>query len=322
VGNNPQGWVTTSPAGINHWLYDVFVKGIFPESVLKFFRSLGYTGPLVDYIKGSTKENEKNLDEMYYQTLTGLYAEDSNLAAQELEGEFITLEGKVWTEFSAKEDGTGNVTTDADYTPGVPVEWWVDDGFTKKHPRVILFAQVVPPNINVFAEYIAKMELPETTIANALALSTAHDWAKPNVVYIDSSAAELKSRLWSQDIDTIGATHDIEDGIKHASAWIKSGDGKRHLRLHPRCNYSIAELPSYVRQETSMKPIKDNDHCSDAMRYGLYFKDLQEIILDGAIASGLVVDKRQTRAELQKLPPSNPAELLEWNFGNQWGVSV
>ena len=315
IGHNPQGWTTTTPSGVGHWLHDVFVKGIFPQGILDLYAELGYTGPMVEYVKGSTRENEKNLDKMYYETLLGLYSADDKLAAQELEGEFVTLEGQVWSQWSS-EEGPGNVTRAADYTSGIPVEWWIDDGFTKKHPRVILFAQIVPPFANVFAEYVCKMELPEVTIAKCLEMSRVFGWAKPNVIFIDSSAAELKSRLWEQDIDTVGATHDIEDGIKHVSAWIKGADGTRYLRFHPRCKYSIGEIPSYVRDEDTMKPIKDLDHASDALRYGLYFKDLAEIKKEGIVAK-LTPDQRRTISEKQgdsRTPPSDPEELWKWNF--------
>ncbi len=250
VPPDPQFWTTTTPVGVNHWLYEVFVKGIFPEAILDELREQGYKGDLTRLITASTEMNKHNLDPMYYLTLKGMYS--GKLAQQELEGKFITMEGLVWEQF-----GQANITNDADYVPGVPVEWWVDDGFTKGHPRVILLAQVIPPYINVFEEYISEYELAESSIKAAM----DKGYPKPSVAYVDSSAAELRNRLWNQDIDTVKATHSVEEGIKRTAAWICDGDGHRGLRFHPRCSFSIKEMQSYVRDERTGKPVKEADNA-------------------------------------------------------------
>lgn len=291
VPPDPQFWTTTTPVGQNHWLYDVFVKGIFPEGMEQELRDSGFSGDLVHYVKASTEMNRHNLDPMYYLTLKGMYS--GKLAQQELEGEFISLEGLVWDQF-----GSLNITKDADYISGVPVEWWVDDGFTKGHPRVILMAQIIPPYVNVFDNYIAEYELAEVSIKNAM----ARPYPLPSVAYVDSSAAELRNRLWNSDIDTVKATHSVEEGIKRAASWICDGDGNRWLRFHPRCEYSIKELQGYVRDERTGKPVKDSDNVADAVRYGLVYKDRDEIIQGGTeeYRGRAVVDER---VEMEDITP-------------------
>ena len=127
-------------------------------------------------------------DPLYYASLLTTYR--GKFREQEVGGMFVSLEGLVWEDFSEKL----NVTEDADYVPGVPVEWWIDDGYTRKHPRVFLLAQEIPPFINVFDEYVIVYEKAEVSIESVL----GKGWPKAKVAYIDSSAAELRGRLEEQ----------------------------------------------------------------------------------------------------------------------------
>jgi len=315
IGPNPQLWITTTPNGVSHWLHDIFVKGIFNEKVLEAIRASGHTGPIVERFHGKTSDNREHLDDIHYLSLTGLYA--GKLAQQELEGEFITMEGRVWEHF-----GERNITKEADYIPGVPIEWWVDDGFTRGHPRVILFAQVIPPYVNVFDEYIAEYEVAEESIHNALEKpSKKMPYPLPDVAYVDSSAAELRSRLWRSDIDTVRATHSVEEGIKRAASWICNGKMEAHLRIHPRCTFSIQEVQSYVINDRTGKPLKKSDNVADAIRYGLWFKDMAAIIEDGADYVSPVRDARaapeEVPAKSPSLLPKFPAGLLRW-YTSHW----
>ena len=270
IGQNPQLWVTTTPNGISHWLYDVFYRKLFDDKALTLLRELGYKGPVVEYFHGRTEDNKKNLDPFYYAAQSGLYS--GKLREQELEGAFVTLEGAVWDMFDPTPGGP-NVSQQAEYRGGVPIEWWVDDGFTEGHPRVILMAQVIPPNLHVFDEYVVVGELAEVSFKRALEKCPAH----PTIAYVDSSAAELRSRLWQMDIDTVSATHDVVEGIKRTASWIQNGKGEAHLIFHPRCEFSLRELPAYSRSPKTQQALKKEDNASDAMRYGVWPKDREEI---------------------------------------------
>lgn len=300
VGKWPQGFFATSPMGKAHWLYDLCVKESFPDDVIDAFRKLGYNGKILEWWHLRTEDNKDNLSPTYYAMLKGLYT--GKMALQELEGEFVSMDGAVWEEFSDKED-EGNVTEAAEYISGVPVEWWVDDGFTKGHPRVILMAQVVPPYVNIFDEYVRENEYPEESVGRALLLP----YDKPSVAYIDSSAAVLRSKLWDNDIDTVKATHDIEQGILKVGPFIKDGDGVRHLRIHPRCKNTIDGILNYVRDEETNKPARLGDDIADAIRYGLWRKDLVEIKEQARGA------RTMDSQEIARLNPVKTAKEREWD---------
>lgn len=307
VGDRPQLVITTTPAGVNHWLYDVFVKQEFPPDVLKALADAGYAGKIAEFFPVKTADNKDNLDPFYYLSLAAMYT--GKTKQQELEGMFVSMEGAVWENLDVSPEGRNN-TKFADYTPGVPVEWWVDDGFAVGHPRVILYAQVVPPYINVFDEYVALGELSENSIAQAL----ARPWAKPSVAYVDSAAAEMRSRIWQADVDTVSATHSVEQGIQRTSAWICDGNGVGHLRFHPRCTFALKQLPNYYRHPDTQAPVKDDDDVSDAVRYGIWSKNREDIWNETSPNYvQLLIDQRGTEAAMSEESIMREQEQQEMN---------
>lgn len=190
-------------------------------------------------------------------------------------GLWVAAEGVIYDNFSLAE----NVTADAEYNPDPPVIFGVDDGYAhgqgpgteSYHPRVFLLGQETPiGGVNIFAEYYHTGELSERSIAEVL----SWPYRKAEIAYVDSSAAELKARLWEADIHTVGATHKVSEGIKNVRRMICDGHGVRLLRIHPRCTNLIRELQSYRYDGQSHlaiigepKPLKVDDHGVDALRY-------------------------------------------------------
>lgn len=261
VGRDARGgklWITSTPLGINHWLYKLFVENPPPNTT---------------YITGSTKDNIF-LPAMYYDSLkatyTGVYAE------QQLEGRFVSFEGLVYDTFSLHEN-----VADVKYNPDLPILWGIDDGYAHGdgegsagyHPRVILICQQHADGaVHVLAEYVATLELPEVSINNVLKLSPA----PPMVAYIDSSASELKRRLHDIGINTVSSTHRVAEGIKVVRRYVQDGNGNRLLKIHPACKRTIREFQMYRYSDNGRgisgepAPVKQDDHCMDALRYLLY----------------------------------------------------
>lgn len=95
VGHNPQAWVTATPAGKQHWMYDFFVKQDLSPLILQALDELGYEGDLIDWYHGTREDNREHLDKMYVVSLMAGYADDSYLYKQEVEGLFVTPEGAI-----------------------------------------------------------------------------------------------------------------------------------------------------------------------------------------------------------------------------------
>lgn len=194
---------------------------------------------------------------------------------QEYMARFEEDAGAIYDNFSVVEGG--NVTLDAEYDPSLGVVWGVDDGYvfgegigsTSYHPRVILLGQYTAQGgVNIFAEYIACGEVEEVSLQNVLALG----YPRPDVAYVDSSAAQLKARIWALGIQTVGATHKVSEGIKNMRRLICDGQGQRLYRVHPRCVHTIREHQTYRYDLNSAatgepKPLKLDDHTTDAGRY-------------------------------------------------------
>jgi PBSX family phage terminase large subunit len=255
-----KAWLTTTPSGIFHWLYGLFVEHPIPKSQVIAVRTS--ENPYLP------QEYESSLRQQY----TGVFA------AQELDAQWVSFEGLIYDNFSLPE----NVTESAQYNPDLPVMWGVDDGYAfgqgrgteSYHPRVILFMQeTAQGGMTVFDEYVACGELEEVTLEAALAKPYQH----PEIVYIDSSATQLKARIWGKGIQTLGSTHQVSEGIKNVRRLIGDGNGVRLLKINPRCKELIRELQSYRRNPNTtlvkngeVAPLKMDDHCLDALRYALW----------------------------------------------------
>lgn len=258
-GDFRQMILTTNPSHPNHWIYK--------RLILDRGASVYYSGAL---------DNPNNPPEyiQQLQSLTGI------LKKRLVDGLWVQAEGVVYDNFSPDENG--NVTEAAEYDPSKPVQWWADDGYAygqgpgtlSYHPRVFLLAQETGNGgANIFAEYYVCQELGETTIDNVLALG----YPPPEQVYIDSSAAELRGRLWSRGFYTVPSTHPVYEGIKNVRRLLCDGNGVRLLHIHPRCKQLVNEFLNYQYDEHSnvayageRKPLKLDDHGMDCCRYGLH----------------------------------------------------
>lgn len=91
VGKNPQAWTTTTPRGMDHWIYKFFIKKDIPPEVLDAFRQASiYYGkdiPLVESFQGSINDNKDNLDPAFYAQMLSIYT--GWMKQQELDGMFV-----------------------------------------------------------------------------------------------------------------------------------------------------------------------------------------------------------------------------------------
>lgn len=241
-----------------------------PDSPTHFIKTRLMDGGQARVYFSSAVDNAHNPPE-YIQTLQQL----TGIQALRLrDGKWVQAEGVVFDNWDM-----ANITPEAEYNPDLPVIWGVDDGYASGqgvgtpsyHPRVILFAQETPQGgFNIFDEQYSLNELSEVSIANALA-KTYH---RPEAAYADSSAAELRGRIWNEGIMTVGATHPVHEGIKNLRRLICDGNGIRLFRIHPRCVQLGREMATYRYDDASRlasigepKPLKLDDHGPDTCRY-------------------------------------------------------
>lgn len=248
---------TTNPDAPGHWINQKLILG---------------GGASVYY--SSAADNPFNPPE-YIENLKLL----SGVQRQRLvEGKWVQAEGVVFDNF----DPEDNVTPEADYDPARAVIWAIDDGYAagggpgtaSYHPRVVLLMQeTAQGGVNVFqARYSTGEASYDMTIDAVLALG----YPRPDIAYVDSSAAMLRGALTTRDIPNQGATHPVIEGIRNVRRLIRDSAGQCLLRIHPRCTALINEMQAYQYDETvqiaagDRKPQKVDDHGIDALRYGTW----------------------------------------------------
>lgn len=101
IGEQTQRWATYTARTQEHWTYKFFDLQEIPEEALELLRGLGFDQsiPLIDTYQSSSKENQENLDPMFYAFLVTTY-HSGYLRTQELEGqeasEDTTLGSRMW----------------------------------------------------------------------------------------------------------------------------------------------------------------------------------------------------------------------------------
>lgn len=90
-----------------------------------------------------------------------------------------------------------------------------------------------------------------------------------DVIIVDPAAASFKVQLEEDGLETEDADNAVLDGIRETS----SGLGNGEIKIDKGCDMLLEEISGYVWDSTAAKngvekPVKQNDHACDAMRYG------------------------------------------------------
>ena len=90
----------------------------------------------------------------------------------------------------------------------------------------------------------------------------------PATVLVDPSAASFIVALRQRGVYVREADNDVLDGIRRVAVLLK----RRELLIHERCVRLIDEMGTYLWDDKASmrgeeKPIKQNDHSADALRY-------------------------------------------------------
>lgn len=91
-------------------------------------------------------------------------------------------------------------------------------------------------------------------------------------IYIDPSAVSFRLELQKMGIQNLyEARNEVGDGIRQVSRYLSNGT----IKITRKCRNLIKEFQSYVWDPKCLrtgedKPLKENDHALDALRYALY----------------------------------------------------
>lgn len=125
-----------------------------------------------------------------------------------------------------------------------------------------------------------------------------------NAIYIDPSAASFKAELLKQGFDNVfDAENEVVDGIRLVSTYLGEGT----MKICRKCTNLIQEFQSYVWDAKSAKtgidkPLKENDHALDALRYAMFTHFFGKSALTPLTPKDLDRLERESRGE-SSLPP-------------------
>ncbi len=90
VGVNPQVFATFTPhpSGKDHWAYKFFIEQEVPEEAKKLFDLDGGGEELIEFYRGTIRDNQANLDPGYFASMLAAYA-GGGMEQRELYGEFV-----------------------------------------------------------------------------------------------------------------------------------------------------------------------------------------------------------------------------------------
>lgn len=239
-------WITTTPNGRN-WLYQR------REEMVVF--------------KARTEDNPYLAAE-FVESLRRSYT--GEFARQELEGEFISLEGLVYPMFS--QSVHVKQRTDREF------QHWalaLDEGYT--NPAVILLI-----GIDGDGRLHVAQEFYQTGVLQERVCQTAHQWAlnyHTNAAIVDQAAAGLIADLRNYGMVAEGHKGRVLDGITIVqSLLVVQADERPRLTVDPSCVNLINEFESYIWKPGKDEPVKENDHAMDALRYFSHWLYGDEII--------------------------------------------
>lgn len=89
-------------------------------------------------------------------------------------------------------------------------------------------------------------------------------------IMVDPAASSFKLQLVKLHMRAKNANNEVINGIRNVATYIKNGE----LKIAKDCIHTIKEIYTYSWDEKAQligvdKPLKSNDHCMDAMRYGV-----------------------------------------------------
>lgn len=193
--------------------------------------------------------------------------------AQEVEALFRMREGAVFSNWDELE----NVTEEADYVPGYPIEWWCDAGWS--NPTCILLAQErpfrgMPDHVCVFAEFYESQTLPQTCFQTALDFG----YPPPEQFMYDPAAPTFAAEFdkfregGNRDNVYFSCQMDLGNNTVRSTDTLRKlicdAQGVRRFRVHPRCVKLKDEIPGYHYSETGSPTrsgdravVKDADHA-------------------------------------------------------------
>jgi PBSX family phage terminase large subunit len=231
----------STPKGFNHF-YDLFNLEN-EDKDYKSFHFTSYDNPFLP-----VEELDKAKEEL-----------PENRFAQEYLADFKKTEGLVYKEFNRDKNVTSETPTHiTDTIIGI------DFGYTNP-------AAIIPIRIDGDSHYWIREEWYKSRCTTEQIAEQARLY-KATKCYPDPAEPDRIEILRKFGLNVREVSKDIVVGVDHVRELFKQG----RIHIHPDCKNLIMELETYrypdkkPDQNEAEKPVKENDHLLDALRYALY----------------------------------------------------
>lgn len=245
---------TTNPDSPFHWFKKKFLDRE-KELDVTFWDFRLEDNPSLD--KGFVENIKKEYQGLWYQRY--------------IEGQWVLAEGTIFDFF----DRTKHVI---DYPPGAAEYYIVGIDYGTTNPTafsMVGYSEKTQPNKWLEKEYYwdSKKTLRQKTDTEyAEDLKKFIGQYNVRTIYIDPSAVSFRVELMRQGFKgIIEAENEVLDGIRYHSTQLSNGT----FKICHNCTKTVEEYGTYrwdqkasVRGED--KPLKENDHLMDSIRYALY----------------------------------------------------
>ncbi len=236
----------STPKGFNHF-YDLY--NIESQNVdFKSFLFTSYDNPHIDREELEAAKRDLPRDQF----------------DQECMAEFRKTEGLVYKEFNrSKHVLSLDEVEDIKNKDFKDVLVGVDFGFA--NPAAVITIKVDGDNNYYITDEWYKKHQVNKNIINVVKK------IQPNEVYPDSAEPDRIKEMQDEGINTVEVNKDIEYGVSVVQQLLK----QNKIKIFPHCENVIYEFETYRYRDkkpgadVSEKPVKENDHSMDAIRYVL-----------------------------------------------------
>ena len=232
----------TNPASPEHWLYDKFMKGDTEET--EVYHATPYENPF--------------LKDGYVERLERQYS-SGMMRKRMLKGEWVAAEGLVYPDFSRQK----HVTAEAGNRDYKQYIVGADSGW--KNPRAALIGGVTGSgDIHIIDEY-KKSRTHIGDLGNWLKRKPMNFY---KLYHDPSEPGEIEKLNKEYNIHAVKGNNEIVPGIGSVTSYFQ--EEPPNIKIHPDCTKLINEIISYrypKNKEDSEKPVEENDHLMDSLRY-------------------------------------------------------
>lgn len=250
-------WLNCNPENPEHWFYQEWIQGAAAKNALRLKFTMEDNFSLAEEVK-----------ERYKRLYSGVFYE------RYIMGNWVAADGLVYDMFDKKI----NVIHKIPETEG---DFYVSADFGIQNATVFLLWQreKCPKNrwICLKEWYHSGRESRKQKTVGEIA-QNFRDWLgeiAPKCVYIDPSASALIEECRRANFRVKSAKNDVINGISEVSTMLANGQ----LVFSDKCEHTIREFGVYAWDEKAARngadvPLKNNDHCLDAVRYFVNSLDL------------------------------------------------